>query len=88
MCKRCNSRRDRRVTPLATTYVGDLRYITARCTNCSERMVTINGVALPLATGDMYSLHELDLAKWIRDGFVFEFEDINDAIYLQDKYSL
>jgi len=88
MCKRCGAKRDKRATPLAVTYVGDLRYIVARCTNCSERMVTITGVALPLATGDFYSLHEIDLAQWIRGGFVFEFKNVNDAVYLQEKYSL
>jgi hypothetical protein len=51
-------------------------------------MVTSAGISIPLATGDWYHVQEGDLVRWISEGSVFEFDNINDAIYLQDKYAL
>jgi len=68
--------------------VGTGRFMDVRCiANCFSA-VTVGGITYPLASGDWYKVAEQDVVNWIRQGMTFEFKDLNDAIYIQEKYSL
>ena len=85
-CKTCKSRRS--VPTVFAQSATPSRMVRVSCTNCAGVMVTSAGISIPLATGDWYHVQEGDLVRWISEGRVFEFDNINDAIYLQDKYAL
>ncbi len=87
MCKRCKPLYVPQ-TSFVSAVAGPIRFIDVRCTNCTAVMTTSGGIAIPLSTGDWYSVSEVDIVSWIQQGFIFEFRDVNDAIYLQDKYTL
>jgi hypothetical protein len=72
----------------ATAVIDEFHMIEARCASCTGVVVTRTGVTVPLATGNWYLLNETDIVAWIQAGYIFEFKDVADVAYLQEKYNL
>lgn len=86
-CPKCS--RPVGVVPTFYSRTGDIRYITVRCIKNCFAATTTGGITYPLGSGDWYNVSERDVVTWITNfGMTFEFQDINDAIYIQDKYNL
>lgn len=65
-----------------------MRVVVVKCVSGCISAATLGGITYPLASGDWYRVSEKDVVNWISMGMAFEFEDLNDAIYIKDKYNL